>query len=336
MFNKLKNQKLKNILLVSALFAATPAICDTQANNSSNSGSSQNEKSQNPKVAEVDNISINYDKVLRTLLQRLQSSGMTSMPSKEQMAEMYLASREDVIDLVTTYVLFKGKALKNPEFLKEWLFTTMYLVQSEELKNIAKGLTDAQVKAAYDKMIAKMPVPMQYKLKVCVVQDAETANKILQALEANTPFEKLVEKYSVRKDFTGGNVLDPQTKNQFVSVFNQVLPPNVKMALRGYEKPSTSPTLIRQPVQVMDDKNQITYWVIQIDQIRAGSKNDMPKYDPKMRQQFEMVAATEIYKNKLADLRKQVNVQRFKPTGEKEDAPALNNTSNNNSKPSNA
>lgn len=263
-------------------------------------------------------VKILASQILKLLLTKMQN--MKKAPDNKEMQELFKQSREDLAVLYAMYLKNKSTLLKDPEFLQQLLFTAILLNREMMSAKLAKTMPETTIKAELNEMIEKIPVPMLYKIKAVVLNTADKAQRAISALEAGTSFEQISKESVKSGEFENGNVLDRQTGNQFISLFSNAIPDAVKATLQSYNQETKAGSLIKTPISVTED-NKTTYWVIRIEQVKKGSKKDLPPVDLKderLKNTIASMAANKQIMQEGVKLLKDFKVSYFKPDGSAE------------------
>ncbi len=151
-------------------------------------------------------------------------------------------------------------------------------------------ISDAQLKAKYDKMKQEAMNSKQYKVSHILVKDQKTADKIIAQLKKGSKFADLAKKYST----------DPGSKNNggdlgWSDASNYV--PEFSAAVKTLQKGQYTMAPI---------KTQFGYHIIELNDTKTGSSN-FASYD-KMKDQLKQQMETEQVKNFFEGLKTKYNI----------------------------
>jgi peptidyl-prolyl cis-trans isomerase C len=173
-----------------------------------------------------------------------------SAASKGQMVVEELIQRE----LLRQDALKQGVD-KQPEFAKKLNYMRKNLLMAMGLQNYLDKhpIDDAMLRAEYDKQIAQIKMPKEYKVQHILVKTEDEAKAILAELQAGKSFGELAKEKSIDKGSAKQNgELGWLTKSKVVPAFGN--------ALETLEKGKYSTT----PV-----KSQYGWHIIQMEDIRS-------------------------------------------------------------------
>ncbi len=204
---------------------------------------------------------------MELLAQQLASAGRPVTPEMQSQLRDEVVAREVFVQEAQKQHLDAGDEYKNQLDLARQAILIRALFENYRKQN---PVTDADVKAEYDKFVAAN-AGKEYKTGHILVETQEQANKILADLKKGAKFEDIAKKQS--KD-TGsgakGGDLDWANPSNFVPEFSE--------AMTKLKKGETTTV----PV-----KTQFGYHIIRVEDIRAAQ---LPKFDevkPQITQQLQ-------------------------------------------------
>jgi peptidyl-prolyl cis-trans isomerase C len=161
-------------------------------------------------------------------------------------------------------------------------------------------VTDADVKAQYDKIISTLG-DNEYKPSVIAVKDADTAQKILDQLKKGADFAQLARQYSQGPGAAQGGA------QNWISFKTPIQPGNTQnwpqpLAEALVKLPQGS--VSSEPVQVGD-----TFWILRVD---AKRPTQIPQFDQTkdvLRKQLEQVAIEKATTQVVAGLVRNAHIQ---------------------------
>lgn len=235
-----------------------------------------NAKPKNPPVAIVkyknQTVTLYTSQLIQLMLGRLQI--LTKIPTQQEVQALLTECKKELVALAVHYIHNQTELLANDDFMKQALFQAMLLARDTKISETAEKINDAEIKAEYDIKIKEMPLPKQFRLKVAVFTNETQAKQALESLESGIEFAQILK--ASTKEFTDGDILDPSSSSQFVSVHSTNVPPQVKAVLANTSKIGLLPI-----ITVTNDKGQNVYWIIRVLKIKDGTINDLPKLDLK-------------------------------------------------------
>ncbi len=161
-------------------------------------------------------------------------------------------------------------------------------------------VTDADVKAEYDRVIATLG-ENEYQPSVIAVKDADTAQKILDQLKKGGDFAALAKQYSTGPDAAQGGKLGwISFKTPIEPGHTQNWPQPLAEALVKLPQGGVS----AQPVQIND-----AFWILRVDQKRPTQIPPFEQTKAALRQQLEKVAATRATTELVANLVRNAHIQ---------------------------
>lgn len=236
-------------------------------------------------------IEITGAQVFALMMPKLQT--MKQMPTEEQIRKMFDETLQEIANNYALYFENKKELLKNPKFRQQLLFTAVSLVKQKLIEAKAKDITPAQAQEAYNELLAKSPAPMLYKIKACVLNQEDKVQRVNNALKAGTSFDQIAQESLMSSQFKNGNVTDPKTNNQFLTLASTAIPAEVKNALQSYNEPTKASSLLA-PIVVTTEKGEKQYWIVSLEQVKQGTTKDLPAIDmnnPRIRQSLNTIAS---------------------------------------------
>ncbi|WP_118178569.1 peptidylprolyl isomerase [Paraburkholderia phosphatilytica] len=161
-------------------------------------------------------------------------------------------------------------------------------------------VTDADVKAQYDKILATLG-DTEYKPSVIAVKDADTAQKVLDQLKKGGDFAQLAKQYSQGPSAAQGGELNWISFKTPIQAGNtQNWPQPLAEALVKLPQGAVSSA----PVEVNG-----SFWILRVDQKRP---TQIPQYDQTkdvLRKQLEQAAAQKATAQVVVDLMRNAHIQ---------------------------
>lgn len=161
-------------------------------------------------------------------------------------------------------------------------------------------VTDADVKAQYDKIIATLG-DTEYKPSAIAVKDADTANKVLDQLKKGADFAQLAKQYSQGPGAAqGGSLGWISFKTPIQPGNTQNWPQPLAEALVKLPQGAVSSA----PVQVGD-----AFWILRVDQKRPTQVPQFDQTKDVLRKQLEQVALEKATAQVVAGLVRNAHIQ---------------------------
>lgn len=210
--------------------------------------------------------------------------------------------KEKLVEELIQRELLVQNALKNnldktPEYAEELENAKKSILTQLELKNFLNEhpVTDAEIKAEYDKQIAA-ETGTEYKARHILVKTEDEAKKIIAELNKGADFAKLANKYSLdAKESQNGGDLGWFVASQMVKPFSDAL---MKLENGQYTK---------EPV-----KTQFGWHVI----LRENSRAQVPPPLESVKDQLKAFLQRKKVQNMIEGLRKQAKVEILIPVSE--------------------
>lgn len=213
------------------------------------------------------------------------AQGQQLPPNFEAQAKDEVITREIFMQEAAKRSLDASDEYKNQMELQRQTVLIRLLIADEQKKS---GVTDAEIKAEYDKY-AKENGGKEYKARHILVEKEETAKAIIAQLKKGGKFEDIAKKQS--KD-TGsganGGDLDWANAASYVKEFSDAM-----VAL-------TKGKMTETPV-----KSQFGYHVIRLEDVREAKLPSMDDVKPQIKQQLEQQKMAKFQE----DLRKSAKVE---------------------------
>lgn len=263
-------------------------------------------------------VKIYASQLLKLLISKVQS--MKTQPKPEDMQKIFQESRKEIAALYALYLKNKKALLKDKAFLKQLLFSAVLLNRENMAAKISASLPTEKLKTELDKFIAQIPLPMVYRTKVIVLKTAEEAQRAISGLESGAEISSMISASLKKGEFENGKVIDKDTGSEYISIFSNTLPEQVRAALQMYDKPGKR-IIVKTPIAVQEG-DTTTHWVVFIEDIKKGSKKDLPTIDLKderLKQTVGMMVANNELIKQGEDALKAMNVKMFKPDGSPDD-----------------
>lgn len=209
------------------------------------------------------------------------------LPPEQRRAAAFMAIME--IKLLAARAVSEGLD-KDPEFQMRMAFLRDRALHSEVIeKDVAENITDAEVRAAYDKQISETPPVNEVKAAHILVATKEEADAIIKQLDEGADFAKLANEHTTDPSgkTTGGD-LGYFGPGQMVPEFETAA---FALEVGAYTK---------QPVQ-----SQFGWHIIKVEDKR---EKQPPAYDA-VKDQIRNVVLRDKYFALVAQLRKDGNVE---------------------------
>lgn len=206
----------------------------------------------------------------------------SQLPPDQRRAAAFMAVME--IKLLAARAVAEGLD-KDPEFQRRMAFLRDRALHSEVIdKDIGAKITDAEIRAAYDKQIAETPPVNEVKARHILVKTKEEAEAIVKQLDEGADFEKLANEHTTDPSGkTSGGDLGYFGPGQMVPEFEKAA---FALEVGGYTK---------TPVQ-----SQFGWHVIKVEDKRAQQP---PAYDT-VKDQFRNMVFRDKYFALVDELRK--------------------------------
>ena len=178
--------------------------------------------------------------------------------------------------------------LKTLEDVKERALQEAYIT-----KNIDAEVTDANVKTAYDELVAKMPPQEEVRARHILVKTEAEAKAIKKQLDGGADFSKLADEKSSDGAAKNGGDLGFFTKDQMVAEFS-----TAAFALKKGE--------VSGPV-----KSSFGWHIIKLEERRTVSAPPLDQVAEEIRSKLASAA----FQKTVEGLRKDAKVETFNPDG---------------------
>jgi peptidyl-prolyl cis-trans isomerase C len=158
----------------------------------------------------------------RTLKQRLARGGKDT-PQLRAAIKEELISRELLAQEALKSGLDKSPSAQDQISQARQAILIQLLVAEKAAQN---PITDAQVKAEYDRQIAALGEPgsvMEYRLRLAVLKDEAEARDVLARVRKGESFEKLTKDRSIDRSKEQGGLLDWLLPNQMIPAISNVV-----------------------------------------------------------------------------------------------------------------
>ncbi len=200
------------------------------------------------------------------LSQQLAAAGKPVTPEMEPQLKEELIAREVFMQEAQKQGLEKSDEFKNQMDLARQAILIRALFEAERKKD---PVSDAEIKAAYDKFVASNS-GKEYKARHILVETEDQAKKIEADLKKGSKFEDLAKKQS-KDPGSGakGGDLDWANPSSFVPEFSEGL---IKL-----KKGETSPPI----------KSQFGWHVIRLDDVREAKMPKLEEIKPQIAQQLQ-------------------------------------------------
>lgn len=205
-------------------------------------------------------------------------------------AERKKVTLERLIDMrIIAQAATKDGLDKDPSVQRRLESIRVQLLTSEYVrKKVEAAITDADLKARYDKEMAAYTPPEEVKASHILVQTKEEADAVMKELAAGKAFADIAKEKSIDPGSKeNGGDLGYFQKGQMVPEFEQ--------AAFGLEKGAVT----KEPVQT-----QFGFHIIKQEDKRVGEK---PAFDA-VKDQVREVVAAEKFREALAALRKEAKI----------------------------
>ncbi|MBK3786706.1 peptidyl-prolyl cis-trans isomerase [Paraburkholderia aspalathi] len=167
-----------------------------------------------------------------------------------------------------------------------------------------EAVTDAQVKARYDGIVASLGKE-EYRPRIISVADDATARAVLAKLKAGSPFEALARAYSVAASkATGGEMPWVSFKTPVTDGNTQGLPLPVAQAIT--QLPAGAVTLTAIPVT---QGNSTLYVIVKLDAKRPTQVPAFDQMKDTIRQQLQVIAVEKASVQFVSDQLKGASIQ---------------------------
>lgn len=224
----------------------------------------------------------------------------SQLPPDQRRAAAFMAVME--IKLLAARAVAEGLD-KDPEFQRRMAFLRDRALHSEVIdKDIGAKITDAEIRAAYDKQIAETPPVNEVKARHILVKTKEEAEAIVKQLDEGADFEKLANEHTTDPSGkTSGGDLGYFGPGQMVPEFEKAA---FALEVGGYTKTPVQSQFgfhvikleekrKREPVKFDDVKEQIrqllfrdTYFA-KVKETRAAAKIEIT--DPVLKEGVEKI-----------------------------------------------
>ena len=222
-------------------------------------------------------------------------------PQYRQMAADPAMKKEFLDTLVTRTIIYqegmRQKMLDNPmvkkqiEAFKKKIVVAALLDQ--EVSRKIKNISDAELKAYYDKHKKEFQQPKQIKARHILLKDQKQAEEVRQKLLKGADFATLAKKYSIGPSKTRGGDLGFFSRDRMVKAFS-----DVAFSLKPKE---ISPVV----------KTKFGYHIIRVDEIKEGRQQTFDEVKAKLRQKLQTERKNQYFKEYVDGLKKQVKVKTY-------------------------
>ncbi len=209
-----------------------------------------------------------------------------------------LAALAALIDIKTLAAAAEKEKLdQTPEFKQHMAFLRERALHNEYFKDeVADKITDADVRARYDKEIAAMPPQVEVRARHILGKTKAEAEAIIKKLNAGAKFEDLAKENSTDGSAANGGDLGYFTQGQMVPEFEKAA-----FALKPGE-------YTKEPV-----KTQFGYHVIQLEDRRTKQP---PSFD-QVKDQIRSIIMRERYVDTVKKLRATMKIDYKDPAVDK-------------------
>ena len=222
-------------------------------------------------------------------------------PQYRQMAADPAMQKEFLDTLVTRNIIYqegvRQKMLDNPmikkkveEFRKKMVVATLL---DQEVTRKIKNISDAELKAYYDKHTKEFQQPKQVKARHILLKDQKQAEEVRQKLLKGGDFATLAKEYSTGPSKAKGGDLGFFSRNQMVKEFS-----DVAFSLKPKE---ISPVV----------KTKFGYHIIRVDEIREGRQQTFDEVKEKLKKQLQAERKNQYFKDYIGGLKKQTAVKTY-------------------------
>lgn len=258
-------------------------------------------------------ITIQGQELFKVMMSKMQN--ITEAPSQEALQKILSDSKTELASLYALYLANKDTLLKDSAFLQKLMFSAAVLTREHLTNKVIErdSITMKEVSQKYDELLAKAPAPSKYRIKVAFFSNSEQASRAIKALTSNTPFEQIIKGSNSANVYPTGSVTEGQA-DQFITLFSNNIPNEIKTTVSQFNKIGVIPN----PISVVGKDNKTDYWVVVIEDMRAGSKKDLPAFDGKdenlVKRLKSIIAAEQVQKLSMEAL-KNAEYTFFKPDG---------------------
>ena len=222
-------------------------------------------------------------------------------PQYRQMAADPAMQKEFLDTLVTRNIIYQAgirqKMLDNPmvkkqveEFRKKMVVAALL---DQEVTRKIKNISDAELKAYYDKHTKEFQQPKQVKARHILLKDQKQAEEVRQKLLKGGDFATLAKEYSTGPSKAKGGDLGFFSRNQMVKEFS-----DVAFSLKPKE---ISPVV----------KTKFGYHIIRVDEIREGRQQTFDEVKEKLKKQLRAERKNQYFKDYIGGLKKQTAVKTY-------------------------
>lgn len=183
---------------------------------------------------------------------------------------------------------------EDEEFKKELEFTKSNLLKNYAMHKLFSDIKvdDEEIKDYYDNNKEAVKKPKTYKASHILVEDEDTAKKVIDEIENGKDFEVAADEYSIDKAAKGGN-LGEFPKGTMVKEFED--------ALDKLDEGEVS-----QPV-----KTQFGFHVIKLDHVHEAYLPEFDEIKDRIHDTLLMIKRQEKYLEKVRKVEEKVDVKKF-------------------------
>ena len=206
-------------------------------------------------------------------------------------------ARDQIKDQLVTAEVLRQEAVKkgldkSPEFTAELANMQAMALANRLVKDFEKAnpVSDADLKAEYDKLAASVPETKQYHARHILVKTEAEAKAVIEALKKGKAFDKLAKEKSIDPGSKNkGGDLDWQEAGTFVAPFSEAMS-----------------KLAKGEVTAKPVKTEYGWHVIKLDDVRT--QRNVPSLDEIRPQLTQRVMGSRIEKY-VADLKAKAQIQ---------------------------
>lgn len=211
-------------------------------------------------------------------------------------------AKQELIENASNYLANQEELLKDPEFMQSMIAYGSMLARNIKIAKYAANVTDAEITNTYHTLMKELEAPKLFKVKVAAFDQENKAKSALSSLEKGSPFETIHG--ASLKLYNNGDLKDAD--KSFISKYSPNVPETLRTMLISRDKAGILPLLT---IRAQDGKTQ--YWVVQILNIKNGTKDDLPKLDLNNKQARDALAqrtASDKVSKELVKSAKSMNV----------------------------
>ena len=222
-------------------------------------------------------------------------------PQYRQMAADPAIQKEFLDTLVTRNIIYqegvRQKIAERPmvkkqvdDFRKKVVVATLL---DQEVNKKLKNVSDADLKAYYDKNLKEFQQPKQVKARHILLKDQKQAEEVRQKLLKGEDFATLAKQYSIGPSKTRGGDLGFFSRERMVKEFS-----DVAFSLKPKE---ISPVV----------KTKFGYHIIRVDEIKEGRQQTFDEVKDKLRDKIRAERKNQYFKDYIDGLKKQIKVKTY-------------------------